>query len=101
MPLILQKFNRGRRDVLIILGPENIERMREKDPFEMKIWEMPGDAPMGVIQIVFAYDAEMMQIEQLARQGKTEEAIKMATSGWRYRPEKGDHDLGPEKLGSI
>jgi hypothetical protein len=40
----------------------------------------------------------MTQMEQLARQGKANEAIKMAISGWKYRPEKGDHDLGYQKL---
>jgi hypothetical protein len=36
----------------------------------------------------------MTQMEQLARQGKMQQAIDMAVSGWKYRPERGDHDLG-------
>src|SRR5215831_14867528 len=101
MPIILSKPNeeKGVRDVLIILGPENIERIQEKDPFQVDCEDMPM-APfrIGIIQVSYATDTEMVQMTQLARQGKLDEAVKLATSGWRYRPERGDHDLGPEHL---
>lgn len=104
MPLILTRDNaerKGRRDVLIVLGPDNIERMKEKDPFELHCWELPFREPFGVLTISYATDAEITQMAQLARQGKTDEAMKLAagtTAGFRYRPEAGDHDLGPEHL---
>jgi hypothetical protein len=101
MPLILAKPNNdGSRDVIIILGPENIERMKEKDPVEVEWHTFPfAKDPPRLIGITYASDAEMTQIAQLARQGKMLEAINMATSGWKYRPEMGDHDLGYEQLG--
>lgn len=98
MPLIMGRPNRGRTDLLIVLGSENIERMQDKDPFELKCWELPYRDPIGVIQIAYATDAEMTQYEQLVRQGKVSEVIKQLSSGWAYHPEKGDHDRGPERL---
>lgn len=102
MPLILavaSNRNDGSMDVLIILGPDNIERIKEKDPVELKWWEYPfAKQRPATIGISYANETEMMQITQLARQGKTAEAIYMATSGFKYRPEKGDHDLGPERF---
>lgn len=100
MPLILARPNNdGSVDAVIVLGPDSISRMQEKDPVELHWHEMPfaNKAP-HVIGISIATDAEMTQMTQLARQGKTQEAIKMAVSGWKYRPEMGDHDRGFEKL---
>jgi hypothetical protein len=103
MPLILSRNNKqGTRDIMIILGEDNIERMKEKDPFELRCWELPWTEPLGVVTISYANPTEMVQIEQLARQGKQDEAMKIATgttSGFAYRPDKGDHDRGPERLG--
>lgn len=99
MPLILARPKNGKVDVLIVLGSDNVERIKEKDPLQMHWREFPfWQDRIGVIGISYASDAEMTQLTQLARQGKTLEAIKIATSGWKYRPEKGDHDLGPEKF---
>lgn len=103
MPLILainSKKNDGSKDVVIILGPDTIERMQEKDPVELNWSELPfSECRPNLIGISIATDAEMTQMTQLARQGKTGEAIKLAFSGWKYRPEMGDHDLPPERLG--
>jgi hypothetical protein len=43
MPLILATDsgkNDGSKNVLIVLGPESIERMKEKDPVELKWFEL-------------------------------------------------------------
>jgi hypothetical protein len=97
MPLILVKEHGP--DILIVLGPDNIERMQDKDPVEVEWHKLPfAKVAPRVIGIVCATQAEMTQMEQLARQGKTDEAVKMAISGWKYRPDKGDHDLGYQKL---
>jgi hypothetical protein len=100
MPLILvQPNDDGTKNLLIILGPDNIERIKEKDPVELRWDQLPfGRDRVRTIAISYASDAEMVQMEQLVRQGKTNEAVKMAFSGWKYRPEKGDHDLGYTKL---
>lgn len=99
MPLILARPTPSGVDVLIVLGSDNIERIKEKDPMQMDWQQFPFRFDrISVIGISYASDAEMVQLTQLARQGKTSEAIDIATSGWKYRPEKGDHDLRPEKF---
>jgi hypothetical protein len=100
MPLILVQPNDDRtKNLLIVLGPDNVERMKEKDPVEIYWDQLPFSLDLiKTIGISYATDAELVQMEQLARQGKTNEAVKMAISGWKYRPEKGDHDLGYQKL---
>jgi hypothetical protein len=99
MPLILARPRNGRMDVLIVLGPDNIERIQEKDPVEVQWDDLPfsGWLPR-TIGITYATQAEMTQMEQLCRQGKRDEAIKMAVSGWKFRPERGDHDGGFQAL---
>ena len=101
MPLIISTKKKWKRIVLVIIGPDNIERMQEKDPLEIELYRLPFAEPISVIGVVVASDAELTQIEQLLRQGKVDEAIERATSGWQYRPEMGDHDLGPQKMGST
>lgn len=103
MPLILAKPNNDgkTKDVLIILGEDNLERMKEQDPFEIDAREFPWREPIGFISISYATQAQMTQIEQLVRQGKRDEALDLAVQtmhGFKYRPERGDHDLGPERL---
>jgi len=89
----------GTRDILIVLGSDNVERIKEHDPVEVEWDKLPfGKTPPRIIGITYASDTEMTQMEQLARQGKTREAVAMAVSGWRYRPEMGDHDRGYEQF---
>jgi len=97
MPLVLAHPNNdGTMNVMLVLGPESIERIKEKDPVEFNYNECPfAKNPPRVIGISYASDSEMTQMTQLARQGRTKEAIKMAMSGWKYRPELGDNDLPP------
>jgi len=101
MPLIISTKKKGKRVALVVIGPDNVERMQEKDPLEIELYRMPFSEPVSVVGMVIASDAELVQIEQLLRQGKVDEAIERATSGWEYRPDLGDHDLGPQKMGGT
>ena len=84
---------------MIVLTKDNIARMQEADPMEINWWEFPWSMQRpATIAISYATEERMAQMQQLARQGKTAEAIKIAVGGWKYRPEMGDHDLGPEIL---
>jgi hypothetical protein len=101
MALIISTIIKRKRVMLVVIGPDNVERMQERDPLELELYRMPFPEPVAVIGIVIASDAELTQLEQLMRQGKVEEAIERATSGWKYRPERGDHDLGPQRMGET
>lgn len=100
MPLILA-LPRGREgvDVIVVLGPDNIKRMDERDPVEVEWDRTPfGANRIRRIMIASVTDAQMTQCEQLVRQGNVKAAIELISSGWKYRPEMGDHDLGPQRL---
>jgi hypothetical protein len=100
MPILLQAENNdGTRNIMIILGRDNIERILEKDPVSIGC-DGPGFSNMIVkaIGISYATEAELVHYAQLGRQGKTLEVIKLATAGWKFCPEKGDHDRGAEPL---
>jgi hypothetical protein len=100
MPILLHTANLdGSREVIIILDRDNIERIKEKDPVCIACNEPPFDRMIvRAIGITFATEAEMMHYHQLGRQGKVAEVVRLATAGWKFRPEKGDHDRGPEPL---
>lgn len=98
MPLVISILQDGKRNVIIILGPDNVDRIKEKDPVEVTISDFPWKEPIGLLRISYASDAELIQLEQLARQGKIAEVIERTAAGWRYRPEMGDHDGPPTIL---
>ena len=102
MPLVLGRQNdKGGKDILVILGDQNFERMKANDPFQIQCDELPWDDDITSITVSYADDDLMGKIEAMARQGKVEEALKLANktlSGFKYRPDLGDHDEGPEVL---
>jgi hypothetical protein len=101
MPILLQAENNdGTRNIMIILVGDNIERIQEKDPVSIGCDQPPfSNMIVKAIGISYATEAELMHYEQLCRQGKTHEVVRLATAGWKFRPEKGDHDRGAEPLG--
>lgn len=90
----------GDFDLLIVLEQENIDRIKEYDPAELK-WNELGyfsDVKPRSIQITFGSPEDIKKIHELAKVGKPVEAIKLVTRGWKFRPESGDHDFGPVSL---
>jgi hypothetical protein len=88
--------------LVIVMGNDNVERIKQYDPVEV-IWkELPWKLSSRVphtIGISYATGEEMAAIEKLAAEGKSNEALALVTRGWQYHPEKGDHDFGPTVLG--
>lgn len=84
---------------MIILGPDNIERIKEQDPFELKWYELPWQESPGVVSVTYADDELMAKVTELVKAGKTAEAIELTTKGWKFRPGMGDHDRGFKPIG--
>jgi len=101
--LVLTNLRRnGTVDVLVVMGEENMRRIREYDPAEISWHEFPPEyrnRMPGTIAITFATAEEMERIEKLAMEGRKGEAFELVTRGFRFRPEEGDHDGGPILLG--
>lgn len=88
-------------DLFVILEDENIERLKEHDPAEI----LPGNCGpafngLGLrsVQICYLSPGEVEEAVDLLRDGQINEVIKRLLKGWRFRPEHGDHDQGPQRF---
>jgi hypothetical protein len=102
MILLTAQRKDGTVNLVIVLGDENVERIKQHDAAEVIWQQLPWKYSSRLphtIGIAYATSQEMQNIEQLAREGKNQEAIDLVTRGFRYRPELGDHDFGPTVLG--
>lgn len=89
-------------NLVIVLGDDNLERIKQYDPVEVIWHELPWRVSSRfphTIAVAYATREELELIERLAKDGKQEEALQLVTRGWRFRPELGDHDFGPVALG--
>jgi hypothetical protein len=100
--LLTQVLRNGTVNLLIVMSEENIERIKQYDQAEVHWGQLPPEYSMRkprTIGVGYATEAEMVQIEKLVMKGKKDEAFALVTRGFKYRPEKGDHDFGPTLLG--
>lgn len=82
----------------IFLQDENLERMRQYDPAEVKMAHL-GDAFKGALRlkeilIGWASEEDFERVMELCQRGEPKEALRHLTRGFRYRTDQGDHD-GP------
>lgn len=101
MLVIPAQFSPSEYHLFVVLDDDGVERMRLHDPGEIPLGHMapPFDTlTLRKFVLCYANDAEMKQIAEWARQGKLPKIIKLLTSGFRYRPEKGDNNQGPQRF---
>jgi hypothetical protein len=87
--------------MLIVLDDESMARIKQHDPFEVQWILLPvaySSHRPGTIGVVWASNQEQAVITTMLHQGRDREAMEYATRGFKYRPELGDHDRGPEKI---
>jgi hypothetical protein len=92
----------GSMDLLIVLGDDNMERVKQYDPAQIEWHKLPqyfSRRLLNIVAVGYATASEMEQIKGLASQGRQAEAFALVTRGFKYRPEAGDHDFGPTLLG--
>lgn len=99
--LILPIITQGhRRDALIvILGPDNLERMKGGDPAEVKLTDLRR-VGKGLVDpaIMLCYEEPTAALNRLIQAGDLKALIKHLQRGWKFRPEAGDHDRGPQSV---
>lgn len=99
MPLVISKPNPdGSRDVLVILGPDSVERILHQDPFELQVYKFPWRNQIRTVQVTAVSEEELLEIERLCKDNNLKDAINVAVRGWQYRPDMGDHDEGFKPL---
>jgi hypothetical protein len=76
--------------------------MKLQDPYSL-IWSQVPDydcQKIETITVVYLTAEDRRHVEQLAASGQTFLAMRYATRAFKYRPDLGDHDRGPEKIES-
>lgn len=81
--------------LMIVLQEGNIERLREYDPVEVPL-TMLGPKFAGLqlrdVTVTYATDEDIREVERLGQQGDIRGALRYLTRGFRFRPDRGDHD---------
>lgn len=86
-------------DLLIVIGDAEIERLKQQDPAELVWGELfPRGVQPHAIAITYLNKADQLVLVGLMKDDRLREALAFATRGFQYRPDKGDHDLGPTSL---
>jgi hypothetical protein len=96
MLLIPMKFPDKRDELLVILGPENVERMRRADPvqIELSLQRLRLINP----KITICIESPSPELNRLVQTKDLAGLCKFLSRGWEFRPDLGDHDRGPERL---
>jgi hypothetical protein len=86
--------------LIVVLGPDNLERMKEGDPAEVQLSQIRG-AGKDLVDpaILLCYEEPSPALNQLIQRGNLSAILKHLQRGWKFRPQAGDHDRGPERLG--
>lgn len=85
-------------DLIVVLEPENIERLQRYDPAEIFIREVIDPRMLNIVMICYATEEDLQHMQALAQAHKYEELKKFATRGFEFRPDLGDHDFGPLRV---
>jgi hypothetical protein len=103
--IVISKVRRnGTVDLLIVLDEQSIERIRAYDQAEVLWGQLPHEYSArrpNCIGIGFATTEELNEIERLSATDENwkEKAYALVTRGFKFQPDKGDHDFGPITLG--
>lgn len=99
MILPLETENHEHDALIIVLDPDNLERMKGGDPAEVKLKQL-RQAGKNLVDpaIVLCYEKPSPKFNRLIQSGDTLAVIQYLQRGWQYRPEAGDHDRGPESI---
>jgi hypothetical protein len=82
--------------VIVVLGGANVERMREADPVEIRLRESGRNLVNPAILI--CYEDSSPELARLLAGRDVRAIIRHLQRGWKFRPQEGDHDRGPEPL---
>jgi hypothetical protein len=103
--ILLPRIRRnGRVDLLIVLDEESFSRIRTYDPAEV-LWDQLGyqysTRRPATIGVTFCSAGEQEEIERMSATDPDwkEKAYTLLTRGFKFQPDKGDHDFGPTVLG--
>jgi hypothetical protein len=82
--------------LVVVLDSANLERMKKADPAEVKMKEIPKNLVNPIITICYEHGSP--EFKRLVQAGDLKALLKFLARGWEFRPDKGDHEGGPESL---
>jgi len=102
--LITRVRNNGRVDIVMVLADENIERLKSYDPAQVLWSDLPPETFSRRPHTIGVAYATALELEEITRMSESdpdwkEKALVLLERGFEYRPDLGDHDLGPVVLG--
>jgi hypothetical protein len=83
--------------LVIVLDKGNVERMKLADPAEIPL-RQTGRRLVNPLVLV-CYEDDTPEFVRLVQGGDVKAIIKHLQRGWKFQPERGDHDRGPESIG--
>lgn len=82
--------------VIIVLDPSQIERLNMADPAEVVLRQTGKHLVNPTIQICLERPSK--EWTRILQSGDLKAILKFLGRGFKFRPDKGDHDRGPESL---
>ena len=96
MMLLPASINEREYSLFVILEEENIERIKQYDPAEATVSKLgPPWTTLQLRDVVITYVAageEKDRFINMVQRGEINEALRMLSRGFAYRPDLGDHD---------
>lgn len=85
--------------IIVVLDPANIERMKMADPAEVVLQQIGKQLVNPTIMICLERPSK--EWTRILQSGDLKAIIKFLQRGWKFRPDKGDHDRGPERFADL
>lgn len=92
----IETVNHTEDALIVVLGASNVERMRAADPAEI-VLRQTGRTLVNPT-ILLCYEDESPELARLLAARDVDAVVRHLRRGFRYRPDRGDHDRGPEPL---
>ncbi len=92
----IQTQNHANDAVIIVLDQNSIDRMAKFDPAEILLSQTGKKLVSPKILICFEKDEAALS--KFIHKADIKGLIKYLQRGWKFHPELGDHDRGPESI---
>lgn len=92
----------GKDMLIVILKSENVDRMKQANPVQFDVEAMVQQTGRSISNpaVIICCEDESPELNRLIQGGNFKGLAKFLSRGFKYQPEKGDHDHGPRRLGS-
>lgn len=101
IPFDVPGTNHKQYSVFVVLQDENWSRMTQYDPAEVPIARlgMPWvTKTLKDVVIGYANATDLAEVQRHVTAGEPMKALRHLSRGFAFRPDRGDHDRGPERV---